>query len=169
MSNIKHTTCSPTTIPTRPCITGWPFPPFIEIDHYRGSFASTQAVWMAGDRADLDRPYEVRHTGPEPLDIVLFGQAFAATPPNITLGAGGRLSLVGNVISSFGRCLAINATPAIQQYCQSVGEVPSRCMFADQETERASQLAGEAFDHLRTLGEWDLYLNFVERGAVGFF
>lgn len=53
---------------------------------------------------------------------------------------------------------------------QSVGEDPSRCMLADKETASAAKQAGAAFDHLRILGEWDLFLNFVKsRGAVDFF
>jgi hypothetical protein len=59
-----------------------------------------QAIWMVW-RPQEDKPFELRHVGAEPLDIVLLAEAFAATPPNITLGEGGRLSLVGNTISSF--------------------------------------------------------------------
>lgn len=169
--------------------------------------------WFGGG----NNPFELRHVGAEPLDIVLLGEALAATPPNITLGEGGRLSLVGNTISSFASCLDVNVTPGacqlsassrtvrllqspfynpavyrtnnilpmpgIRRYCQpstSGNNIASslsgteqdgydKCVLADEATERASEQAGEAFDHLRILGEWDLFLNIMPSTAMGFF
>jgi hypothetical protein len=74
-------------------------------------------------------------------------------------------------------------TPGIQRYCQpstpgnNLAEKLShleqdgydKCVLADEATEGASEQAGEAFDHLRVLGEWDLFLNFVPGTAMGFF
>ena len=50
-----------------------------------------------------------------------------------------------------------------------VAEPATEPSDADEATEGASEQAGEAFDHLRVLGEWDLFLNFVPGTAMGFF
>ena len=63
---------------------------------------------------------------------------------------------------------------SVGMYCAAaglVGDAVDRCVLADRKAEQASELLGDAWDNLRTLGLWDLYLNFRGGGmpAVDFF
>ena len=179
MSCVRH----PTSTSTRPPLNKYQ-PEFVEIDHYRGAFAHTAAVWNLHGYPEfqsgppgpppVDPPFEVVQTGSEPIDLCFFGESYCDSPPRFVLDTGAQLSLIGNSIDSVyaGSCGRTPAAPNLQKYCSDHGVAHNfdLCVLEDKAAQRAAEAAGEALDHLRVLGRWDLYLNFAgPPPAAGFF
>jgi hypothetical protein len=159
MSNVKHTV-------NLNSLTSVHNNTFIEIEHYRGLFAHTQAVWMqstpladmGGGKVPADLPFGVNHVGTEPVnynhnlcsqtryfiaivsqvDLLFFGESFCDTVPVFNLSSGANLSLVGNSLASVetGQCGGGPQTPVIVDYCKAVAPNYDNCVLADKQSNR---------------------------------
>ena len=170
MSNVKHHTSAAQSSPMNN-------PVYVVIDSYHGVFAHTGTAWMQADPL-RDLPITIQQVGsPNPngqLEMLLFGDSFADCVPIFDLKSPATsLFLLGNNIVSLSRgpCNGNNVTAQVAKYCgvsDPLSSAVDECMLQDSGSViKADTIAAAAFDHLRLLGLWDLYLNF--QTTVSFF
>ena len=170
MSNVKHHTSAAQSSPMNN-------PVYVVIDSYHGVFAHTGTAWMQADPL-RDLPITIQQVGsPNPngqLEMLLFGDSFADCVPIFDLKSPATsLFLLGNNIVSLSRgpCNGNNVTAQVAKYCgvsDPLSSAVDECMLKDSgSVTKADTIAAAAFDHLRLLGLWDLYLNF--QTTVSFF
>ena len=116
----------------------------------------------------------VSHVGAEPVQLVFFGESFVDVVPEFKLDTGATLFLLANSTDSVGKGPCQHHAPgmSVGTYCAAaglIGDAVDHCVLADRKAEQTSDFLGDAWDHLRTLGLWDLYLNFRGGGMPSTF
>ena len=156
---------------------------WVVVSHYRGQIFQTQTPWTAspplgpGGVAPPGTPNMipvVSHVGAEPVQLVFFGKSFVDVVPEFKLDTGATLFLLANSTDSVGKGPCQHHAPgmSVGTYCAAaglIGDAVDYCVLADRKAEQTSDFLGDAWDHLRTLGLWDLYLNFRGGGMPSTF
>jgi len=170
MSNVKHHTSAQQNSRIND-------PNYVVVDGFNGVFAHTGTAWMQADPLQ-DLPITIQQKGGPnpngPLEMLFFGDSFADCVPIFQLNSASSLFLLGNNIVSLARgpCSGNNVTARVAKYCgvaDPLSAAVDECMLKDVgSAAKADEIAAAAFDHLRLLGLWDLYLNFQKEMASVF-
>jgi hypothetical protein len=141
----------------------------MHVDRFVGNFTLLKSNIQMQGQPTTTPPWSFQLKGALPAgsNLMFFGNQFANNPPSLTMGGGGHVYSLSNVLS-------FDAAPTEQDvaWCLKLGEVypgatdtftqGNTCSVKDTPDPEASALVRQAFDHKLLLGQWDLYHNHPE-------